>query len=68
VEERKMALPKKKHSQRMTRTRRSANDKVTVPSAAYCSYCGETKVPHRICPHCGYYKNRQVVAVKEYQK
>jgi large subunit ribosomal protein L32 len=41
---------------------------VTVPSAAYCSYCGETKVPHRICPHCGYYKNRQVVAVKEYQK
>lgn len=63
-----MAVQKKKHSKAKTRTRRSANDKVAVAAAAYCSYCGEPKMPHRICPHCGYYKNRQVVQVEEYKK
>ena len=28
-----------------------------------CPNCGEPHMPHRVCPECGYYKNRTVVAV-----
>lgn len=63
-----MAVQKKKKSKAKSRSRKSANDKVTVASVAYCSYCGAPRLPHRICPSCGYYKNRQVMEVKEYEK
>lgn len=62
-----MAVIKKKKSKMKTRTRRSANDRITASSVAYCSYCGSPRISHRICPHCGYYKNRQVIEVKEYE-
>jgi large subunit ribosomal protein L32 len=29
-----------------------------------CPQCRETKLPHRVCPHCGYYKGREIVAVE----
>jgi len=61
-----MAVPKKKTSKARTARRRSANMKIDVRSAALCSRCGEPKLPHRICPSCGYYKNRQVVEIKEF--
>ena len=61
-----MAVPKKKKSKAKTRSRRSANDQFNVRSTAYCSYCGHPKLSHRICPNCGYYKNRQVLEVSEY--
>jgi large subunit ribosomal protein L32 len=30
-----------------------------------CPHCHEPKPPHRICSNCGYYRGRQVRAVKE---
>jgi uncharacterized protein len=30
-----------------------------------CQQCGETKLPHHVCPHCGTYKNREVIKVEE---
>jgi large subunit ribosomal protein L32 len=29
-----------------------------------CANCGEMTVPHRVCPSCGYYKGKSVVAVE----
>ncbi|MDU1880757.1 MAG: 50S ribosomal protein L32 [Eggerthella sp.] len=26
-----------------------------------CPQCGEVKLPHRVCPNCGFYKNREVI-------
>ncbi len=61
-----MAVPKKKTSKMKTRSRRAANSKVHARSHAYCSYCGAPKMPHRVCGNCGYYKNRQVLPIEEY--
>lgn len=35
------------------------------PATSICSNCGEAKLPHRACPHCGYYNNRPVIEGKE---
>jgi large subunit ribosomal protein L32 len=32
--------------------------------AALCPQCREIKLPHRVCPHCGYYRGREIVAVE----
>jgi large subunit ribosomal protein L32 len=29
-----------------------------------CSHCREQILPHRLCPHCGYYKGRQVIEIE----
>ena len=38
-------------------------DEVDLATVA-CPNCGEPHMPHRVCPECGYYKNRTVVAVE----
>jgi len=30
-----------------------------------CPQCHEHKPPHQVCPHCGYYRGRQVREVEE---
>jgi len=29
-----------------------------------CSNCGEMRLPHTVCPNCGFYKGREVVEVE----
>jgi len=48
-------LPKKKHAKSRTRTRKAAIN-FSLPKLVTCSNCKELKVPHRVCPHCGFYK------------
>jgi len=59
-----LAVPKKKKSQSKTKMRR-AQYKITLPNLTPCPNCGELKMPHRVCPACGYYNGRQVVSVEE---
>ncbi|TET52525.1 MAG: 50S ribosomal protein L32, partial [Actinobacteria bacterium] len=30
---------------------------------AECPQCHEMKLPHHVCPNCGYYKGKQAVEV-----
>lgn len=30
-----------------------------------CPECREHKAPHRVCPHCGFYKGRKIIDVAE---
>ena len=62
-----MAVPKQKMGRARTHARRSANDKIAAPSRSVCPQCGEAKLPHRVCPNCGFYKNREVIET-EYRR
>jgi large subunit ribosomal protein L32 len=59
-----MPNPKRRHSKRRTSNRR-AHHHLKAASIANCPNCHEPKLPHRACPHCGYYKGRAVVDTSE---
>ena len=59
-----MAVPKKRRSKARKRTHRSLW-KINVPDTTICSNCGELRLLHNACTHCGYYKGKQVIAIKE---
>jgi large subunit ribosomal protein L32 len=45
--------------------RRAANSNLrTAVQVISCAKCKEPVLPHRACPACGYYKGREVIAVK----
>ena len=58
-----MPNPKRRHS-RARRNRRRTHDALTARNLSECTNCHEPKAPHRVCPHCGYYKGRAVIEVE----
>ena len=58
-----MANPKQRTTRSKRGSRRS-HQKLAVPSISECPKCHEPRLPHRACPSCGYYKNREVIKVK----
>lgn len=59
-----MGTPKKKFS-KSRRDKRAAQWKIAPPALVACPRCHEPKLPHRACPNCGYYRERQVVHFDE---
>jgi large subunit ribosomal protein L32 len=59
-----MPNPKRRHS-KARRDKRRAHDALERPASSTCPSCGEVKLPHRACPHCGTYRGRQVIEGKE---
>lgn len=55
-----MAVPKRRKTRSKMRMRR-AHWRVKAPTYSSCPQCREPKLPHRVCPNCGYYSGRQVV-------
>lgn len=53
--------PKKRHSKQRQGKRR-ASIKLSVLKSIVCENCGNRRLPHTVCEHCGFYKNQQVVA------
>ncbi len=56
-----MAVPKSKQSHARTTQRRSQH-KITAPTYNECPQCHSPRRPHRVCPVCGSYRGREVVA------
>jgi large subunit ribosomal protein L32 len=52
-----MPVPRRRHSKRRSAARRT-HEKLFAKQVAVCKSCGEPKMPHRICPHCGSYRGR----------
>ena len=59
-----MAVPKQKKGRISTHTRRSANSRLDAPARSVCPQCGAVKLPHRVCPNCGFYKDREVIVTE----
>jgi len=59
-----MANPKRRHS-KQRRNKRRTHYKATAPTLGKCQHCGSTIQWHRVCPYCGYYRNRPVLAKAE---
>ena len=59
-----MPNPKRRHS-RARRDKRRAHDSLSRPALSKCPNSKEDRLPHRVCPHCGQYKGREVIEVGE---
>jgi large subunit ribosomal protein L32 len=59
-----MAVPKKRRSKSKKRIKRACW-KIDEPNLRPCPKCGAKTMPHQVCPECGYYKNREVIQIKE---
>ena len=57
-----MAVPKQKQSHSRSTKRRSTHKAETKATNA-CPQCHSPRLPHRVCPVCGTYKGRTIVAV-----
>jgi len=57
-----MPNPRRKIS-RSKRDMRRANwrAKLTATDLSICDNCGERKLPHHVCMHCGYYKGKAIL-------
>lgn len=59
-----MALPKKRQSKARGRKRRT-HYKSTAVNLTTCPQCNQPKLPHRVCPNCGYYRGESVLSSTE---
>ena len=59
-----MPNPKRRHSKARGRKRRT-HDALKPPAVSECPQCHEAKLAHHVCPHCGFYRGRQVHEVEE---
>jgi len=55
-----MAVPKRRTSKSRQGKRRSHQG---IPAIQYitCPNCGAARLPHRVCPECGYYNGNPVI-------
>ncbi|MBN1695838.1 50S ribosomal protein L32 [candidate division WOR-3 bacterium] len=54
-----MPVPKRRSSRSRGRKRRT-HWKIKESNLIECPHCHSLMKPHRVCPHCGYYKGRLV--------
>jgi large subunit ribosomal protein L32 len=62
-----MPLPKRRHSKQRGRKRRT-HWKLSEPNVVECPHCHKNKLPHRVCPNCGYYNGEEVLVIKKKEK
>ena len=60
-------LPKKKRTKTKKGTRWS-HSQLNVVSLSTCPQCRTPKPSHRVCPNCGYYAGREVIAVDRQER
>ncbi len=63
-----MPNPKRKFTRARRDSCRAQAWRLEVSSAAKCSNCNGARQPHRVCPHCGFYNGKLVIAPKTKKK
>ncbi len=59
--------PKRKHTSGK-RDRRRSHDALENINLVQCPNCGEMMLPHRVCPSCGHYRDREVIEIEKEKK
>lgn len=59
-----MPLPKRKTS-KSRRDKRRTHDKIAPLNLTKCPQCGDTRLPHHVCPSCGTYKGRTIIEIED---
>ena len=62
-----MAVPKRRTSHARQGKRRS-HQHLTPKQIQYCTRCEQPVLAHHVCPNCGYYQGREVVAEEAEKK
>ena len=60
-----MAVPKRKTSKQRKNKRRASSYRLNKAKVVECPNCHEMKLPHRVCPSCGHYAGKEIVAETE---
>lgn len=55
-----MPVPKRKTSRTKRDTRRGGHENI-APAKSVCPQCHQPKLPHRVCPACGYYNGKEII-------
>ena len=55
----------KRRTSKSKRNMRRSHHALTPPTLSECPQCHEVKMPHLVCPSCGYYKGKEVIKIKE---
>lgn len=58
-----MGLPSKRRTKQQKRER-SSHFALVEKGLTACSHCKRQILPHRVCPHCGYYHGRQILKLE----
>lgn len=59
-----MGVPKRRLS-RSKGNMRFAHYRLEAKSLSICPRCGEKKLPHRVCPNCGFYGVKKIFEIKD---
>jgi len=57
-------VPKRRTTPSKRGMRRANHDKVAAPNLVPCANCSSPSLSHRVCPSCGYYAGKAIVAQK----
>jgi large subunit ribosomal protein L32 len=57
-----MPVPRRRHCPTRRRKART-HYKMDAPTVSECPKCHQPKPPHRVCPHCGTYRDREYKTV-----
>lgn len=58
-----MAVPQRRTSKSVTRLRRT-HKKIKPVTLINCSNCSHKKLPHQVCPKCGYYNGKEILEIE----
>jgi len=57
-----MPVPKKK-SPKSRQGKRRSHLRMKAPKLTECSRCHAPRLPHQVCPSCGFYRGREAIVV-----
>lgn len=62
-----MAIVPKRKTSKQRRNKRRTHDALPVQNLVACTNCTQLCQQHRVCQHCGFYKNQKILGFKAFE-